>query len=85
MATAFIVIVNFRTAGLAVECLASIEPQIGVLQGGRVIVVDNDSGDGSAALIGSAIVERNWQSWAEVVALPRNGFNDTTSAPFPVT
>ena len=73
MPTAFILIVNYRTGPLVVDCLASLVPELAALQGGRVIVVDNASGDDSVAQIGSAINERGWGGWAELIALPRNG------------
>ena len=73
MATVFVAIVNYRTAALVVECLASLAQQIALLRGGRVIVVDNASGDESVAHIGAAIDANGWDRWAEVIAAPRNG------------
>jgi len=69
----FVVIVNYRTGALAVDCLASLATMIDELRGGRVIVADNASGDDSLALIGAAIAQRGWSGWAELLALPRNG------------
>jgi GT2 family glycosyltransferase len=40
---------------------------------GRVVVVDNASGDDSVARIGAAIAANGWGAWAEVIAAPRNG------------
>jgi N-acetylglucosaminyl-diphospho-decaprenol L-rhamnosyltransferase len=73
MSSLHVVIVNYRTGRLAVDCLQSVAPMVGDLHGGRVIVVDNDSGDDSVGLIRSAIAERGWSGWAELHALPRNG------------
>jgi N-acetylglucosaminyl-diphospho-decaprenol L-rhamnosyltransferase len=73
MSACFVVIVNYRTAALAVACLSSLETELGALRGGRVVVVDNASGDGSVAQIQAAIETNAWGAWAEVVALPRNG------------
>lgn len=67
------VIVNYRTPALVIESLQSVLPELPSLCGGRVIVVDNASGDGSVARIESEIHARGWDQWAEVVALPRNG------------
>ena len=68
-----IVIVNFRTADLAIECLASIAPQARWLGGGRVIVIDNHSSDGSVESIADAIQKYQWGAWSGVVPLSRNG------------
>ena len=73
MASSFVIIVNFRTGGLVLECLRSLEPELVELRGGRVIVVDNASGDDSVDVISSAVNARGWSAWAEVIALPRNG------------
>lgn len=69
----WIVIVNYRTAGLTIDCLRSLVPQIPALSGGQVVVADNDSGDGSVEKISSAIEVELWQDWARVIPLPRNG------------
>lgn len=68
-----IVIVNYRTAGLAQGCLESIAAQRPRAAAVRAIVVDNASGDGSAEAIASAIRERRWDDWASVLPLERNG------------
>jgi N-acetylglucosaminyl-diphospho-decaprenol L-rhamnosyltransferase len=69
----FVVIVNYRTGSLAVECLASLANDTPDLRGGRAIVVDNASGDDSVETIACAIGERGWSGWAEVIEMPRNG------------
>jgi GT2 family glycosyltransferase len=69
----FVAIVNYRTGRLAVDCLASLEGQAADLRGGRVIVADNDSGDDSLSVLRAAVAARDWSSWVEVLALPRNG------------
>jgi len=69
----FVVIVNFRTGRLTVECLASLAAEVSCLGSGRVIVVDNCSEDDSVTLISSAIRKNGWESWAELLPLPRNG------------
>lgn len=69
----WIIIVNYRTADLVVNCLRSVSGQIDALSGGRVIVVDNASDDGSAARLTSAIDREGWQEWASVLPLDRNG------------
>lgn len=69
----WIVIVNYRTAGLVVDCLHSLSTQVADLAGGRVLVVDNASSDGSVEKLNAAIARAGWSSWAEVVPLDRNG------------
>jgi hypothetical protein len=69
----WIVIVNYRTADLVVDCLCSLAPQLDDLGGGRVVIADNASGDGSAGKIAAAIEAADWTSWAAVLPLPKNG------------
>ena len=67
-----VVIVNYRTAGLVVDCLASVAAEgSGTLV--RTIVVDNASPDDSVERIGGAIAANGWGGWAEVIAAERNG------------
>ena len=68
-----VVIVNYRTADLVAEGLASLEPEVAAHPGSGVVVVDNDSGDGSAEKLQGLVVEKGWQSWATVIASPVNG------------
>lgn len=66
-----IVIVNFRTPALTLDCLASLEPQIDPAI--RVVIVDNASGDDSADRIERGIEERGWSAWARLIRAPDNG------------
>jgi hypothetical protein len=70
---ALIVIVNYRTASLTVECLKSLIPEIGKTPGAEVVVVDNCSGDGSDVAIPEAISQLGIGTWCSFYALPRNG------------
>ncbi len=66
-----IVILNYRTPGLTIACLASLASQVEV--GHDVaVVVDNSSGDGSADRIEAVVAERGWQAWAHVLRSPVN-------------
>ncbi len=67
-----IIIVSYRSARLAIECLRSIQAQL-VSPGLsiRTIVVDNASGDFEAVTEG--IRENQWTSWATCVLAPKNG------------
>ena len=73
MPSNFVVIVNYRTAKLVVECLASLMGELPALGTGRVIVVDNASGDRSVEVLQAAVDGKKWNAWVEVIALPRNG------------
>ncbi|HEX4240311.1 MAG TPA: glycosyltransferase family 2 protein [Steroidobacteraceae bacterium] len=67
-----VVIVSYKSAAVAVDCLASIDaerrrpgPRI------RVVVVDNASGD--LPEIQRAVDVNAWSSWVQLVLAPRNG------------
>src|SRR5687768_4363775 len=76
-ATTLVVIVNYRTADLVVDCLRSLEPEVAAVERAfgpvKVVVVDNASGDGSPERIEAAIASHGWAPWAELRRLPRNG------------
>ena len=65
--------VNYRSAGLAVNCLRSLEPEVAGHPGARAVVVENASGDDSADRLARAIREDGWGGWASLVVAPRNG------------
>ncbi len=70
-----VVIVNFRTPDLTIQCLRSLAPEVASLGGParvRVIVVDNASGDDSVARL-TAAIEHEFASWCRLVVSPRNG------------
>jgi GT2 family glycosyltransferase len=67
-----IIIVNYRTADLVVQCLRSLAEEVRAIPGCRVVVVDNDSRDGSAAKLRAAIAAEGWSAWVELVPLDRN-------------
>ncbi|MHC5025051.1 MAG: glycosyltransferase family 2 protein [Planctomycetota bacterium] len=67
-----VVVVNFRTPDLTIQCLRSVAPEIPALVSCRVMVVDNDSGDDSVARLRAAIDSEGWGTWARVVESDRN-------------
>jgi N-acetylglucosaminyl-diphospho-decaprenol L-rhamnosyltransferase len=67
-----IVIVNYKTADLTIDCLQSVASEISTVPGTRVVVTDNLSGDGSAEKIQAAIDKHGWD-WASLMPLPKNG------------
>ncbi len=67
-----VIVLNYKTPDLVVDCLRSLDGQIdGQCQ--EVVVVDNCSGDDSVERIESAIDANGWSGWARVVASPVNG------------
>lgn len=68
-----VVIVNYRTPDLTIDCLRSLVSEVRSLPGTRVIVSDNDSGDGSVEKIGTAIETEGWGDWVSLMPLERNG------------
>jgi N-acetylglucosaminyl-diphospho-decaprenol L-rhamnosyltransferase len=68
-----VIIVNFRTPQMTIDCLRSLAGEVGTLPGPlKVTVVENGSGDDSAGRIEQAIRENGWSSWAEILPLDRN-------------
>lgn len=68
-----VVIVNYKTPDLTVECLQSLAAEIPLVPGTtRVVVTDNASGGGSVEKIQAAIDQHRWD-WASVMPLPTNG------------
>lgn len=66
------VIVNYRLAPLATEAIRSLLEDFAELDA-DVIVVDNDSNDGSLALLQSNVERNGWRARVRVVASGRNG------------
>jgi hypothetical protein len=68
-----VVILNYRTPQLTIACLRSLVDEVRSLPGTHVVVVDNASGDGSAALIQGAIAAESWGDWVSLLPLEHNG------------
>src|SRR5689334_18752631 len=71
--TLLIAIVNYRTADLTLDCLQSLQAEVGAMAGARVVVVDNKSGDGSAERLDSEVHSRGWDGWVTIQPLETNG------------
>jgi N-acetylglucosaminyl-diphospho-decaprenol L-rhamnosyltransferase len=69
----WVIIVNYRTGGLVVDCLHSLADQIADYPTSHVVVIDNASGDGSVGMLENAIENEQWHSWATIIAMERNG------------
>jgi GT2 family glycosyltransferase len=68
-----VVIVNYRTAQLTVDCLRSIALDGWLPAQGHGIVVDNASADESMAIIEQEVANNCWNEWVELVPASRNG------------
>lgn len=68
-----VVIVNFRTPHLVVDCLKSLQSDVQACGTVQVVIADNASGDDSLTVLQTAIAHHDWQSWAALQALDRNG------------
>jgi len=77
-----VVILNYRTPSLTIDCLRSLvsevrslrgKPQAASLPDTRVVVTDNASGDRSVEQIAAAIETEGWGEWASLMPLDRNG------------
>lgn len=67
-----IVIVNYRTPELVIDCLASLEKEV-VVGEHLVVVVDNASADNSLMQIEQAIAKNYWDNFVQVVPSSVNG------------
>jgi hypothetical protein len=67
-----VVIVNYRTPALVVDCLRSLAGERATEPELRAIVVDNASGDDSVAIVTDAARDAGWD-WVQVKPLDRNG------------
>ncbi len=67
-----IVIINYKTPKLVIDCLNSLtgEIEVGV---DSVVVVDNASSDGSVEQIQQAIMDNKWSEWAQLLPSSVNG------------
>jgi N-acetylglucosaminyl-diphospho-decaprenol L-rhamnosyltransferase len=68
-----VVIVHYRTPALTIECLRSLDAEVRSYGNASVVVIDNQSQDGSVPLIAEAIRSEGWGDWARLVEAPVNG------------
>ncbi len=75
-----VAIINYKTGGLVVDCLRSLQDEVKACEAAyadrgrvQVVVVDNASGDDSPETIEQAIDDNGWSTWATLRRLPRNG------------
>lgn len=68
-----IVLVNYRTPSLTIDCLRSLQAEVQALSEVSVVVVDNASGDDSVNKIQTAIQTEGWDKWASIIDSEYNG------------
>ena len=68
-----VVMVNYKSANLAVESLKSLADEWKNYPTLRVAIVDNDSGDGSLETLQTAILQNQWQAWVTLLPSKTNG------------
>jgi N-acetylglucosaminyl-diphospho-decaprenol L-rhamnosyltransferase len=66
-----IVIVNYRTPQVTLDCLTSVAAQVHDVPGTRVVLVDNASGDDSVPFLRDAIKRYGW-NWITLLTSPIN-------------
>jgi GT2 family glycosyltransferase len=71
--TLLIVIVNYRTTELTLDCLRSLQDEVGTVTGTQVVVTDNASGDGSVERLAAAVRAHDWGGWVTILPLEQNG------------
>jgi GT2 family glycosyltransferase len=70
--TLLVVIVNYRSTELTLECLHSLQEEVGTVAGMRVVVSDNASGDGAVACLEAAVTAHGWSDWVTILPLEQN-------------
>ena len=68
-----VVIVNYKSAGLTVDCLRSLAAERAAVPGMHVVVTDNGSPDDSVALLTAAVAEHGFGDWVTIQPLGKNG------------
>lgn len=68
--TVAVVIVNYRTAEMTLDCVAALADERGALPDLHVVVVDGGSGDDSAKILGDGLAAYDWVT---LLALDFNG------------
>lgn len=71
-ASILVVIVNYRTPDMVLQCLASIQAERIAFPNIRVHVIDNASGDGSAKVMQEGAHKKGWDDWVRIMASAQN-------------
>ena len=73
MPSILVVIVHYKTPALIIDCLRSLEAEVCGHGNASVVVVDNQSQDGSVARIAEAVRSEGWSQWVRLIESPVNG------------
>jgi N-acetylglucosaminyl-diphospho-decaprenol L-rhamnosyltransferase len=68
-----VVIVNYRTPGLAMRCVDALADERGSIPSIRVVVVDGGSGDDSVEILRAGLDRARFIGWTELLPLTING------------
>jgi N-acetylglucosaminyl-diphospho-decaprenol L-rhamnosyltransferase len=68
-----VIVVNYRTAALTVKAVEAVLPQLARWPGSSVVVVENDSKDGSFESLAAASAAHGWSEQVKLIASPNNG------------
>ncbi|MBT2188921.1 glycosyltransferase family 2 protein [Sphingobium nicotianae] len=68
-----IVTVNYRTADFAIRCVEALAEERATAGPFEVVVVDGDSGDGSAEALAGHFAAESFRDWVSVLPLDLNG------------
>jgi N-acetylglucosaminyl-diphospho-decaprenol L-rhamnosyltransferase len=76
-----IILINYRTAQMTLDCLASLRSEIDQYPQAHVVVIDSASGDGSPDILETERSARGWTNWMSLLRLPENrGFSAGNNA-----
>lgn len=67
-----VLIINFRTPDLTLQCLASLVGQLRKIGDAQATVLDNGSGDRSKDIIRQAVTRKKWQDVVTLITSPEN-------------
>jgi N-acetylglucosaminyl-diphospho-decaprenol L-rhamnosyltransferase len=67
------ILINYRTSDLTLQAVEALLTELAAVGAFHVVIVDNDSQDGSFERLSAGVKERAWQDRVTVLASPRNG------------
>jgi N-acetylglucosaminyl-diphospho-decaprenol L-rhamnosyltransferase len=67
------VTVNYRTPDMTLRAVGTLLQELGPYPDARVVIVDNNSGDGSVEQLQQGVTDASWSDRVEVQASPWNG------------
>jgi N-acetylglucosaminyl-diphospho-decaprenol L-rhamnosyltransferase len=71
--TVTVIIVNYQTSDLVVDCLLSLKDERSRVDDFSVVVVDNASPDRSVEVLTQLVESEKWGDWVKLVSLDLNG------------